>query len=102
MNKPVDDQGVLGTLAGFTGGVLGIMSGVVTVPIALAVTGIGAVGLGIAGALSSRAVGGLAMSASDALKTVEFDIDMKRREYRDKLGELHHHTHTYMRDHADE
>jgi hypothetical protein len=27
------------------------------------------------------------------------DSDLKRREYRDEAGRLHHHTHTYMRDH---
>lgn len=30
------------------------------------------------------------------------DNDLKRREYQDELGRIHHHTHTYLRDHADE
>jgi hypothetical protein len=29
------------------------------------------------------------------------DTDLKNREYRDETGRIHHHTHTYMRDHGD-
>ncbi len=124
VHTPIDVQEVLGALAGIAGGVLGVMAAVVAAPIAVAVTGVGAVGLGVAGALGgvgrkyyrtaeegvveiSRGVIRLAKSASSALedtsvKTVEFDTDLKRREYRDERGQLHHHTHTYMRDHSDE
>lgn len=53
VNKSTDVQEVLGTMAAITGGVLGVMSVVVAAPIALALTGLGAVGLGVAGVLSS-------------------------------------------------
>ncbi len=111
-------------LAGITGGALGVMSAVVATPIALVVTGMGAVGLGLAGALGgvgqkyyrtaekevveiSSRIAGLAESASAVLEPTrvektEFGTDLKRREYRDEGGQLHHHTHTYMRDHAAE
>lgn len=30
------------------------------------------------------------------------DSDLNKREYRDKLGQIHHHTHNYMREHGED
>jgi hypothetical protein len=103
-----------GTVARIAGGVLGLGS------VALATPIIVALGLGMQldevevptlievktnhPDLAKEAAGVLLRSGGQQVGLVGqygfADTDLKRREYRDETGQIHHHTHTYMLDHG--
>ncbi len=91
-------EGLLGTAASITGAVLGVGSMAVLTPVV-----VGLQLLNVRKPVQAAAevlVGDTGRRAGESRQSPKSDLD--RRKYRDESGEIHHHTHTYMRDHAGE
>ena len=80
-------EDLVGTTARMTGCVLGLGSVPFLAPMLLAGPVLAAIGLTGAAVFNPLEQSG---------------NDLKSREYRDEQGRIHHHTRTYMRDHAEE